>query len=54
MSETQIQEVIVPVDVALERINSLPFPAVSVGDIAWCDGHRFIYQESGWVNQPQE
>lgn len=44
----------VTVEDAIARINSLPFPAKVVGDIAWCDGHRFVYQETGWVSQPQE
>lgn len=44
----------VTVDEALAKINLLPFPEVKVGDIAWMDGHRFVYGQSGWVSQPQE
>lgn len=44
----------VPVEMALERISALSFPMVQVSDIAWMDGHRFIYQQSGWISHPAE
>lgn len=52
MENTQVETV--PIEVALEQINQMQFPAVVIGDIAWHAEHRFIYTESGWLSQPEE
>lgn len=52
MEANEIQ--ITAVEDAQVQINALPLPACTVGDIAWHEGHRFVYTETGWVSQPEQ
>lgn len=38
----------------LALVNTMPFPAATIGDVLWQYGYRFVLTESGWVSAPQE
>lgn len=39
------------IEEATIEINSMGFPAVAEGDVAWHEGHRFVYRTDTWVQE---
>jgi hypothetical protein len=35
------------------EINSMEFPAVADGDVAWYEEYRFVYRTNTWVQEDE-